>query len=61
MDEIEELITTVLDVLALLLIATGVGWLVWQVLPGAAFLAAGVVLLTGSVLWIVCRRAGDKS
>lgn len=50
MDEIKELITTVLDVLALLLLAAGTGVYVWQVHPGYGLVAAGLVVMGGSAI-----------
>ena len=62
MDEIEELITTTLEVLALLFFAASAGWLVWDFSHGAAFAAVGSVLLAGALVmawW--AKRAGGES
>lgn len=46
----DELITTLLDVLGLLIVAVGVGWCVWPVNPGLGVVAGGIIVLSGSAL-----------
>lgn len=56
------MVTSVLEVLAVLLVASGVGVVVAAVVPGAVgvgagLLAAGVLLLLAS--WVITRAGGD--
>ena len=57
-----ELLTTVLDALAIVLLAAGVGWGLYPLIGGWCLAAAGVVLLGGSLLaaggwpWLKARR-----
>jgi len=57
---VDELITTLLDTLALLLVAAGVGWLLLPAGPGWSLVAAGAVIGGASLFaarpWK--RRAG---
>lgn len=54
-----EALTSVLEVVAVLLIAAGTGWLVSDVAnPGWGFIAAGLLVLACSALAAVLRRRG---
>lgn len=53
--------TNALDVLALLLIAVGIGWLVTATTnPGVGFIAAGLVILAGSLVATLAGRPRRK-
>jgi hypothetical protein len=54
-----ELVTTLLDVLGLLLVAAGVAAACWPLIGPAALAPAGVVVLGGSWLaaWLSSRKA----
>ena len=54
--------TNALDVLALVLIATGVGLLVTDATghPGVGFIAAGLVILAGSLVATLAGRPSRK-
>jgi hypothetical protein len=49
------MVTTLLDVLGLLLVAAGAAAAVWPWLGGASLAAAGVIVLAGS--WLATIRA----
>jgi len=55
-----EVLTTALDALGLLLVAAGVGALVYQWIGWAALAAAGIVVLTGSAVSSWQSRPGDQ-
>lgn len=43
-------LTTALDLLGLMLVATGLAWGLWAVVGGYALIAAGVALVLGSLV-----------
>ncbi len=51
-----ETVTTVLDVLGLLLIAAGLSWYLWQWIGPLAVIVGGVLLMTGS--WLAHSQGG---
>ncbi len=44
------IITSLLDVLAILLIAAGAAALLWPISPGSGLISAGIVVFTASLL-----------
>lgn len=49
-------LTTLLDLIALLLFAIAGAWWLWSVSPGAGLASAGVVVLAGA--WLADKRGG---
>ena len=53
-----ELVTTLLDVLGLLLLAAGMGAAAWLAIGPSALIVSGVVILVGS--WLGARLGGGR-
>jgi hypothetical protein len=53
-----EVVTTILDVIGLLLVATGVAWILWQWIGPAALVVAGLIVWAGTV---IASRPGARS